>query len=174
MKHIITIIALLVSTSAFAGGHIESKCYPPDGTIWEFEIYTDDTDQWDSSKSEHPPLSPKNAKDLATAFMQRVPLGDKMTGWSITTITLRRMSEEPEQWIYEAHFIAIPPGDWNGPLPWFTVPVRMDGSIPEPMIEKKTEENRSEQSVAVYDPQLVAMQSLSLASIVYSTAVGRA
>ena len=31
-----------------------------------------------------------------------------------------------------------------------------------------------QQSVAVYDPQLVARQGLWLAAIVYSTAVGRA
>ena len=33
---------------------------------------------------------------------------------------------------------------------------------------------QGQQAVAVYDPQLVAMQSLMLAAIVYSTAVGRA
>ena len=40
-------------------------------------------------------------------------------------------------------------------------------------LQKKTKQE-AEQSVAVYDPQLVAMQSLLLAAIVYSTAVGRA
>jgi hypothetical protein len=34
--------------------------------------------------------------------------------------------------------------------------------------------NESEQSVPGYDPQLVAMQSLSLAAKVYTLAVGRA
>ena len=38
----------------------------------------------------------------------------------------------------------------------------------------QSSKNKAEQSVAVYDPQLDAMQSLSLATIVYSTAVGRA
>jgi len=138
MRHIITMLALLFTATAFAGGHIESKCYPPDGTIWKFEIYTDVKDKWDSSESEHPPLSPKKAKDLATKFMKRVPLGEEMTAWSLSSITLRHMSGDklPEQWIYEVHFEAVPPGIWNGPLPWFTVPVRMDGSIPESKIEK--------------------------------------
>ena len=139
MREVLIALALLTAATARAGGHIESKGYPPDGTIWSFEIYTDATDAWDSAKAENPPLSEKKAKELATAFMKRVPFGDKMLGWDIQTITLRRMSAEPEQWIYEVHFSAVPPGVWNGPLPWFTVPVRMDGSIPEPKITKPGE-----------------------------------
>jgi hypothetical protein len=140
MKHSITMLALLATATAFAGGHIESACYPPDGTIWKFEIYTNAKDQWDSSKSEHPPLSPKKVKDLATAFMKQVPLGDKMVAWDLSKITLKKMSSKPEHWIYTVNFNAVPNpklGPWNGPVPWFEVLVRMDGSIPEPKIEKR-------------------------------------
>ena len=28
-------------------------------------------------------------------------------------------------------------GVWNGPVPWIAVPVRMDGTIPKPVIERK-------------------------------------
>jgi len=141
MKRIIVTFVLLIAATAFAGGHVESRCYAPDGTIWKFDIYTNAADQWDSSKLEHPPLSPKKAKDLATTFMKRVPLGNTMTAWAVSTITLRLMSgdQRPEHWIYEVHFDAVPPGVWNGPVPWFTVPVRMDGTIPEPKITKPKE-----------------------------------
>ena len=156
MNYIIGTLTLLASMTAFAGGHIESSCYPPDGTIWKFEVYTDATDQWDSTKLEHPSLSPKNAKDLATTFMKRVPLGDKMIAWDLSKITLNKMSSNPEHWIYMVYFNALPDpvlGPWNGPTPWFEVLVRMDGSIPEPTIEKKENDNRSEQSVADYRRQ---------------------
>ena len=136
---VITTLVLVTAAAVFAGGHIESKCYPSEGTIWTFEVYTDATDQWDSSASEHPPLSPKRAKDLATAFMKRVPLADKMVEWNLSEITLRRMSSEPEHWIYMVHFDAVPDpklGPWTGPVPCFEVLVRMDGSVPEPKITK--------------------------------------
>jgi hypothetical protein len=68
MRSILIALALLVTAAtARAGGHIESKGYPPDGTIWTFEIYTDATDAWDSVKGENPPLSAKKAKELAAA-----------------------------------------------------------------------------------------------------------
>ena len=138
MKYLITVFVLLTATITFAGGHIEG-CggYPPDGTIWTFKIRTDERDQWDSSKSEHPRLAPKKAKDLATAFMKRVPLGDKMIAWQLSEITLKRMHHKPEHWIYMVHFDAVPDpklGPWNGPVPWFEVFVRMNGTIPEPKI----------------------------------------
>jgi hypothetical protein len=102
MRCTITVFTLLSAATSLAGGHIESKCYVADGTVWVFEVYTDQRDEWDSSVSEHPPLSPKKAKDVATAFMKRVPFGDKMRGWSLSTITLRHMSGDrlPEHWIY--------------------------------------------------------------------------
>jgi hypothetical protein len=139
MRGIVIGLALFTAATAFAGGYIKSDNYVPDGAIWTFEIWTDATDKWNSSKLEHAPLSPRKAKDLAITFMKRVPLGDEMTAWAVSTITLRLMSGDqlPEHWIYEIHFNAVPPGVWNGSVPWFTVPVRMNGTIPEPKITKQ-------------------------------------
>jgi hypothetical protein len=132
MKHVITLIVLLAA-SALAEVPNTFKWYPPHGTSWAFEMSLDTTDHWDSTSSEHPPLSPQKAKDLATAFVQQVPPYQSMTGWSISTITLRLMSRDPELWIYEVQFEGTGASVWGGPLPLFTVPVKMDGTIPIPI-----------------------------------------
>ena len=84
-------------------------------------------------------MSPGKAERLARAFVASVPLDERMKEWGLITITLRRMSPAPdEQWVYVVHFDAVPKaGVWEGPVPWIKVPVRMDGEIPEPVVEKK-------------------------------------
>ena len=136
MKRMIIAAEILMAASAFAGGNIGINSYLPDGTLWRFETYTDTNDHWDSTKSENPPLSVKRAKDLAISFMGKVPRDPGIIEWRLSAITLQKMSDEPEHWIYVIRFIALHSGAWTGPAQEFTVLVRFDGSIPEPLIEK--------------------------------------
>jgi len=127
-----TVLLLTLSTPlCMASGHMEVHSYSPDGTVYTFEVYTGSVDEWDSTKDDHPPLAPKRAMAIATEFVKKISLGENMRKWELQTITLRRMSKEPEHWLYLVHFDAVPKAEvWNGPVPWFEIVVRMDGSIP--------------------------------------------
>ena len=119
-------------------GQLEQHGYPDKDVVYKFEVYTGEKDRWDSENEQSPPLAPGKAARLANAFIATVPLADNMKAWSLSTITLRRMSSAPEEWVYIVHFDAVPEADvWNGPVPWFDVPVRLNGTIPDPVIERK-------------------------------------
>jgi len=133
------IFGLVVSTLATAiyAGHIELSGYPAKDAVHKFEIYTGETDRWDSAVQDAPPLSPGKASLAAKKFVHTVPLRDDMKEWGLRTITLQQMSSAPEEWIYVVHFDAVPKAySWNGPVPWIDIPVRFDGTIPKPNITK--------------------------------------
>lgn len=124
---------------AYAGGHANWSGYPTEGVTYKFDVSTGEKDKWDSTKQDAPPLAPGKAGRAAKEFVAKVPLREDMKEWSVRTITLQRLSAAPEEeWVYVVHFDAVPKsGVWNGPVPWIAVPVKMDGTIPKPSIEKK-------------------------------------
>ena len=129
------LVLSLAAAPSLGGGHIEVHSYLSDGAVYTFELYTDSTDHWDSRRHENPPFAPGNAMTVAVEFMEDIPLGENMYAWDLSTITLQRMSKEPEHWIYIVHFDSDPGMQpWNGPLPWFEVLVRMNGTIPTPVL----------------------------------------
>ena len=141
MKNIIMALVLLTALISFAVGNRCEYHYDSAGKLkLIFEINFDERDEWDSSTSERPPLSPKKARELATEFFKRIPFNTDMSKWSIKKIDLRRMpgesgDQQPEHWIYEITFETIHQKTVVN-VPFLTVPVRMDGTIPEPKIEK--------------------------------------
>ena len=75
--------------------------------------------------------------------MQKVPLPTGWVRWemSVGGVTLYRMPNVAarEEWIYLIRFHAVykGPETRSAPYPEVYVPVRMDGTIPEPVVEKK-------------------------------------
>ncbi len=131
-------LAFVTGTCAasYAGGHAEWAGYPVEGVVYKFEVYTGLKDRWDSTKQDAPPLAPGRALRAAKQFISKVPLREDMKEWGLRDITLQTLS--PDEWVYVVHFDANPKsGVWNGPVPWIAVPVRMDGTIPKPVIERK-------------------------------------
>ncbi len=141
IKNIITTLVLLIALTSFAGGnHCVFEYDLADKLKLTFEINFDERDEWNSSTSEQPPLSPKKARELATEFFKRDPLGYDMGGWSVARVDLSRVPgesgfQQPEHWIHEITFEAIHERTVLNP-PILKVPVRMDGTIPEPKIGK--------------------------------------
>lgn len=139
------ILALLITVGAgksFAASHAEIMSYSPDmGTMYTFKIVASKDDQWDSKKEEYPALSPKKAQQVAVDFMKRVPAGEHMGGWEVSHISLKTLGRTPEEWHYMIQFLGVPKtglsGAWNGPVPQFDVPVRLNGKIPEWKATKK-------------------------------------
>jgi hypothetical protein len=140
MKKIIKIAVFSAGiglTTCFAG-HIDLMGYPTADTKYEFDVYTGAKDKWDAATTDEPPLTTGAAVRIAKKFVKTVPERDGMKGWLLHYIKLQRMSytDGPAEWIYVAHFDADPGGVWNGPLPWIEVPVRLDGTVPKPIITK--------------------------------------
>ena len=72
--------------------------------------------------------------------MQKVPLSDKWARWDMWTVQLLRLPnpEGREEWVYIVRFSAVHKRRMvNGP-PSMDVPVRMDGTIPKPVVKKKS------------------------------------
>jgi len=139
MKKILALGLFLSAIICLANGHIAFYNELPDGTTYTFDVYCEEGDRWVSEKDENPPLSPKKAIDSAMMFMKTIPLDKDFTGWQAKSVTLSRLSQEPEEWIYDVHFLAEAKKIRKGSTPCFTVVVRMDGSIPKPTIGKKEE-----------------------------------
>jgi len=136
-KNVLVLVACACAT-AYPAGYLEQYGYPLKGVVYKFVVYTGEKDRWDSATQYAPPLPPGKAARAAKEFVGKVPLRDDMKVWSLATITLRRMSLAPEEWVYVVHFDAVPKsGGWTGPVPSIEVPVRMDGAIPEPVVEKR-------------------------------------
>ena len=131
----IFVLAVSVWSTAYSAGHIEWFGYPVKDSVYKFEVYTGETDRWDSAAQDTPPLSPGKASLAAKKFVRTVPLRDDMKEWGLRSITLRQMSSAPEEWLYLVHFDAVPKASvWNGPLPSIEIPVRFDDSVPKPTI----------------------------------------
>jgi len=121
-----------------AGQRVQFHSYSlHEALVYTFTIDVGEADAWDSSSAESPPLSPRRAKNLATAFIKTIPLDPQMQSWRLRTIALECISEEPERWVYLVTFEGAPGTvTWYGQLPSFKVVVRMDGTIPKPTNRK--------------------------------------
>jgi hypothetical protein len=128
---------IAVTSTAAAAGHAEFRGYPVKDKAYTFEVYTTDRDRWDPNTTDSPPLPPGKALRIAREFVKRVPLPESMSGWDLESLTFKPLSHNPPEWLYVIRFSGHPAGNWNGPVPWIDIPVRMDSSIPEPKITNK-------------------------------------
>lgn len=138
---LLLLFSAFASGTVYAGGQWECRgdTYL-EGMTYKFEVYPGEKDRWDSAKHDAPPVAPGKPIRAAQKFVAAVPLMHSMKEWSIQSISLERLSPSPdEKWVYVVHFYADlkPNISWEGPPPWIDVPVRMDGTIPEPVVEKK-------------------------------------
>jgi hypothetical protein len=140
----VTIIIALVCGSAnccLAGGSgltWNLKGSPPWGTTYKFDVLMGEKDRWDSASQETPPLQPGKAIQLARKFMKKIPLGEGWSEWRMDHVRLLRGSDSEghEEWLYVVYFYAGKPKTMRSGPPDMSVPVRMDGTIPEPVISK--------------------------------------
>lgn len=147
MKNIVAALVLLTALTSFAGNYgCTFSSDLSDDTDLTFNIKKfDEKDQWDSSTTE-PPLSPKKATDIATDYLKQNPFGFNMSGWSVYDINLTRWpgDKKSEYWVYTIAFEPKQKKMTVGGSPTVSVPVRMDGSIPEHKIKKRKKPNDSE------------------------------
>jgi hypothetical protein len=140
MKPLAVVLIVLV-TSASADqipvGPTYWKTYPRLGVTYTFSFDAGEQDKWDSTKQDAPPLLPGKAARIAKEFVAKVSQDNEFKGWFLETITLKPFwMGLAETWVYVVQFSAVPKAPvWNGPLPEMQVPVRMDGTIPKPLIE---------------------------------------
>ncbi len=155
----ILILALSTGTSFAAPKekefHWTSGSELGDSYTFQFQFTPDARDVWDRTKQDTPPLSPGKAASLALNWRTNIPMPKPFGGWHVVLIELRiedsnklRISRSLEEaWIYIVTLQGyLGPGSWNGPLPWkggpeprFTVPVRLNGTIPEaPVVRQRT------------------------------------
>ena len=149
-----TLLALLIvsvicewnNSSLAAEGHGGSgltwklKGGAPDGdATYAFDVRMGEKDRWDPALQDQPPLSPGKAIRLAKEFMQKVPLGKGSSMWRMNTVRLLRSEDREgrEEWLYVVDFYEASPHEGRSGPPDMTVPVRMDGTIPEPIISKR-------------------------------------
>jgi len=110
--------------------------------VYKFDVPTGERDRWDSARQDTPPLPPGKALRVAKEFARDVPLPKGWLRWvpepGGVVMYCVSTSGAPEEWIYVIRFYAIPEGQpRNPPYPEINIPVRMDGSIPEPVVTKK-------------------------------------
>jgi hypothetical protein len=132
-----TTLMLLVTVTSFAGGMKQLQSSLPDGTIYIYEVSTDSRDWWDADIDDNPPLSPSDAIAAASIHMGLIPLPENTEAWELSTITLEQISYDPDHWVYVVLFHGKPDPEamaHNPQLYWFATLVRMDGTIPEPVI----------------------------------------
>jgi len=128
-------------------GHIK-------GADYTFNVVMGERDRWDSSSQEQPPLAPGKAVRLARQFMQKIapegsePVHFAMPGdtsprsgyvhWTVSQVRLLPYVDEAghELWVYAVSFHAIISGTGRSGPPDIEVPIRMDGTIPEPVVSK--------------------------------------
>lgn len=138
MKRIIVLMTLmlLVPASSFGGGLKQLQSSLSDGTSYIYEVRSDSRDFWDADINVNPPLDPGDAATAASDYMQAIPLPEHARGWELRAITLEQIAFEPDHWIYIVRFLgeADPEQVDNAAMPWFAIIVRMDGTIPIPLI----------------------------------------
>ena len=100
------------------------------------------TDRWDDSTQGNPLLSRDKALQAAERFVNTVALREDMKAWRLSpfdAVKLRRIMPAPGEWLYVVTFLADPKAlNWNGPVPSLEIPVRFDGTVPEPTNTKET------------------------------------
>ena len=143
MKALLTVIAVALACQSvslcWAGGSgltWNLKGSPPWGTTYRFDVRMGEKDRWDSASQETPPLQPGKAIRLAKRYLAKVPLGAGWTEWRMNDVRMLRSadSEGHEEWLYVVYFYAANPGTMRSGPPDMSIPVRMDGTIPEPVI----------------------------------------
>ena len=139
MKRIFVMMTLmlLVPASSFGGGLKQLQSSLSDGTSYIYEVSSDSRDFWDSDMDANPPLKPGDAAIAASNYMQEIPLPENARDWELRAITLEQIAFEPDHWIYIVRFLgeADPEAHVdNTPMTWFAILVRMDGTIPIPVI----------------------------------------
>lgn len=112
---------------------------PPGGGTYTFDVQMGEKDRWDSASQEIPPLEPGKAIQLARRFLQKVPLEGGWKEWRLDKVQMLRSADSDgrEEWLYVVRFYAVMPGKLTSGAPDMNIPVRMDGTIPEPEITKK-------------------------------------
>ena len=132
--------------------------YPLEGVEYTFTVPLGEKDRWDSVSQETPPLSPGKALRLARDYIEKIaPLSKEpipfpfpaMPGentprstyitWEVSDVRLLRYVNAAghEHWIYVVSIDKMMKGVGRTmSRPDMQVPVRMDGSIPEPVISK--------------------------------------
>jgi hypothetical protein len=110
------------------------------------EFPPDESDRWDKTLADEPPLAPGAAIRIARKFMRTMRLPDSTDDWMLDRLTLQRLSLPggPEEWVYLADFYAEPADRpaWRGPLVRLQVPVRLNGRIPETFTATISEDRR--------------------------------
>jgi hypothetical protein len=161
MKHIslITALCLISGTSSFCSEGGFTWIFtgsPREGLEYKFNVPLGEKDRWDSVAQETPPLSPGKALRLAREYVEKVapqskepvpwpfPVrpGEKphpatYVTWEVSDVKLLRhvTSAGDEQWLYVVSINKMMKGVGRQmPRPDVQIPVRMDGTIPEPAI----------------------------------------
>ena len=111
----IFVLAVSVWSTAYSAGHIEWFGYPVKDSVYKFEVYTGETDRWDSAAQDTPPLSPGKASLAAKKFVRTVPLRDDTKEWGLRSITLRQMSSAPKPGAPPVRAAGVPRGRYQAP-----------------------------------------------------------
>ena len=124
------------------------------GADYKFNVPLGERDRWNSSSQEQPPLAPGKAVQLARRFLEQIapqskePIHFVMPGdtsprsgystWEIDQVLLLRHVDDAghEQWVYVVSFYSMMSGTGRSGPADIEVPVRMDGTIPEPVVSK--------------------------------------
>ncbi len=130
---------------------------PIEGIQYTFKVPLTEKDEWEPRIQEAPPLSPGKAMRLAKDYIQKVAPQSKdpvpfplpsldeksrrttYVSWEVYDVKLLRNvnSIGHEQWIYVVSINKMMKGVGRTmPKPDIQIPVRMDGTIPEPVISK--------------------------------------
>ena len=139
MKRVIVLITLmlLVPASSFGGGLKQLQSSLSDGTSYIYEVRSDSRDLWDANMDVNPPLTPGDAVTAASDYMQEIPVPENARGWELRAITLEQIAFEPDHWIYIVRFLGEADPEAraeNTLMTWFAIIVRMDGTIPIPVV----------------------------------------
>ena len=126
-------LAVVVGSLASVANMRSHSAKSPEQTV---EFRTDESDVWDATLAQEPPLAPGAAIRTAVGFMRVVQLPDYTTEWILDNLTLQRrsFSDGPEEWIYLVSFHASPQDKSDHSPVRFQVPVRFNGSVPEAFI----------------------------------------
>jgi hypothetical protein len=130
-------LILLLPASSFGGGLKQLQSTLSDGTSYIYEVQSDSRDHWDPIMDDNPPLTPGDAAYAAQIYMQEIPLPENARGWELRAITLEQISYEPDHWVYVIRFLgeADPETVGGSVMPWFAILVRLDGTIPSPLVQ---------------------------------------
>ena len=113
--------------------------YPNGDAVYTFDVPMGKRDRWNSDEQDAPPLSPGAAIRRAKGFMEEVQLPKATETWRLIMVKLLPIAdaEGKEQWLYVISFNAVEANTIRTGGPDMKVPVRMDGTIPKPIIQRR-------------------------------------